>query len=53
MAERILQRVAAKETSDFVRAKHLSHGVEIHENVTLERLEGENGKVQTRRLCRW
>jgi len=46
MAERILQRVAAKETSDFVRAKHLSHGVEISEGTSLVSLQGENGIVK-------
>jgi 3-phenylpropionate/trans-cinnamate dioxygenase ferredoxin reductase subunit len=45
MAERILQRVAAKETSDFVREKHLSHGVEIAEGVSLIALEGTDGVV--------
>ncbi len=41
MAERILQRVAAPETSDFFRALHASHGVRIREGVGLERLTGE------------
>ncbi|MGB7288418.1 MAG: FAD-dependent oxidoreductase [Salaquimonas sp.] len=45
MAERILQRVAAKETSNFVRTKHQSHGVEILEGVSLKSLEAENGRV--------
>lgn len=45
MAERILQRVASEQTSDFVRAKHRSHRVEISENLGLERLSGENGRV--------
>ena len=45
MADRILQRVAAKETSDFVRAKHKSHGVEIMEGVSLKSLEGDHGRV--------
>lgn len=45
MADRILQRVAAKETSDFVRAKHQNHDVEIMEGVSLKSLEGENGRV--------
>ncbi|QAX30878.1 NAD(P)/FAD-dependent oxidoreductase [Leisingera sp. NJS204] len=45
MADRILQRVAAPETSDFFRSLHSSHGVDIREGVGLERLEGENGKV--------
>ncbi|MEM9045942.1 MAG: FAD-dependent oxidoreductase [Pseudomonadota bacterium] len=44
MAERILQRVAAPATSDFIRALHHSHGVEIREGVGLVRLEGE-GRV--------
>ncbi|UWQ33317.1 FAD-dependent oxidoreductase [Leisingera sp. M527] len=45
MADRILQRVAAPETSDFFRSLHASHGVDIREGVGLERLEGEDGKV--------
>ncbi len=44
MAERILQRVAAPETSDYFRALHTSHGVDIREGVGLERLTGE-GRV--------
>jgi len=45
MADRILQRVAAPETSDFFRALHASHGVDIREGVGLERLTGEAGRV--------
>ncbi|MFC6686754.1 NAD(P)/FAD-dependent oxidoreductase [Jhaorihella thermophila] len=45
MAERILQRVAAKETSDYFRALHARHGVEIREGLGLERLIGVEGKV--------
>lgn len=45
MADRILQRVAAPETSDYFRALHTEHGVDIREGVGLERLEGEGGKV--------
>ena len=41
MAPRILQRVAAPETSDYFRALHESHGVEIREGCGLERLTGE------------
>ncbi|WP_128513893.1 NAD(P)/FAD-dependent oxidoreductase [Tabrizicola thermarum] len=41
MAPRILQRVAAPETSDFVRALHKAHGVKVLESTGLERLEGE------------
>lgn len=40
MAERILQRVAAPETSDYFRALHRDHGVDIREGVGLERLTG-------------
>ncbi|MFW8633605.1 NAD(P)/FAD-dependent oxidoreductase [Cribrihabitans pelagius] len=45
MADRILQRVAAPETSDYFRKLHQSHGVGIREGTGLERLEGEDGKV--------
>jgi 3-phenylpropionate/trans-cinnamate dioxygenase ferredoxin reductase subunit len=41
MAERILQRVAAKETSDYFRALHTGRGVDIREGVGLETLLGE------------
>ncbi|MGX0876371.1 3-phenylpropionate/trans-cinnamate dioxygenase ferredoxin reductase subunit [Roseovarius sp. MBR-154] len=41
MAERILQRVAARETSDYFRALHTRHGVDIREGVGLERLLGD------------
>ena len=49
MAERILQRVAAKETSDYFRALHGRHGVVIREGVGLERLLGA-GRVSGARL---
>jgi 3-phenylpropionate/trans-cinnamate dioxygenase ferredoxin reductase subunit len=42
MAERILQRVAAPETSNFFRALHQDKGVEICETTGLERLTGES-----------
>lgn len=45
MAERILQRVAAPETSDYFRALHQAHGVEIREGIGLTRLIGANGRV--------
>jgi len=45
MADRILQRVAAAETSDFFRSLHQSHGVELRESARLSRLVGEHGKV--------
>ena len=41
MADRILQRVAAPETSDYFRALHTSHGVDIREGIGLETLLGE------------
>jgi len=41
MADRILQRVAAPETSDYFRALHGAHGVDIREGVGLDRLTGE------------
>ncbi|WP_299564813.1 FAD/NAD(P)-binding oxidoreductase [uncultured Sulfitobacter sp.] len=41
MAPRILQRVAAPETSNFFRALHARHGVRILEGVGLEQLTGE------------
>lgn len=44
MADRILQRVAAPETSKYFRDLHARHGVDIREGTGLERLLGE-GKV--------
>ncbi|QBF33140.1 NAD(P)/FAD-dependent oxidoreductase [Thalassococcus sp. S3] len=41
MADRILQRVAAPETSAFFRDLHTRHGVKILEGVGLERLTGD------------
>lgn len=41
MAERILQRVAAPETSDFFRDLHRSHGVDIRESIGLDHLTGD------------
>jgi 3-phenylpropionate/trans-cinnamate dioxygenase ferredoxin reductase subunit len=45
MAERILQRVAAPETSDYFRALHRSKGVDIREGVGLDHLTGKDGTV--------
>lgn len=42
MAPRILQRVAAPETSDYIRALHQAHGVKIMESTGLGRLLGES-----------
>ncbi len=44
MAERILQRVAAPETSDYFRALHKAHGVDLREGIGLARLSGD-GRV--------
>ena len=40
MADRILQRVAAAATSDYFRALHKDHGVEIREGVGVQALTG-------------
>lgn len=48
MAPRILQRVAAEETSTYFRELHRANGVDIRENTGLDRLTGEghvNGAV--------
>jgi len=42
MAERILQRVAALETSDYFRELHSSHGVDLREGIGLDSLLGED-----------
>lgn len=42
MSDRILQRVAAPETSDYFRDLHTSHGVNIHEGTGLKRLLGKS-----------
>ncbi len=49
MSDRILQRVAAPETSDFFRELHRAHGVDIREGVGLEALKGD-GAVTGARL---
>ncbi|MER8764294.1 FAD-dependent oxidoreductase [Mesorhizobium sp. M0968] len=41
MAPRILQRVAAPPTSDYFRRLHCSHGVNILENIGIDRLTGD------------
>lgn len=49
MAERILQRVACPETSDYFRALHTAHGVDVREGVGLKELTGD-GRVRGARL---
>ncbi|MCY4313967.1 MAG: FAD-dependent oxidoreductase [Gammaproteobacteria bacterium] len=46
MADRILQRVASTETSDYFRALHKDHGANILEATGLARIHGENGTVR-------
>jgi 3-phenylpropionate/trans-cinnamate dioxygenase ferredoxin reductase subunit len=46
MADRILQRVASKETADVMRAIHTEHGVVIREKTGLTRLIGDDGRVR-------
>ncbi|MBW6416500.1 NAD(P)/FAD-dependent oxidoreductase [Celeribacter sp. PS-C1] len=41
MADRILQRVASVETSDYFRALHRAHGVDLREGVGLVKLTGD------------
>ncbi len=50
MADRILQRVAAAETSNYFRDLHSSHGVDIRESVRMTRLLGEDGAVRAAEL---
>lgn len=45
MAPRILQRVAAPETSAYFRDLHSRHGVDIREGVGLQALQGTDGHV--------
>jgi 3-phenylpropionate/trans-cinnamate dioxygenase ferredoxin reductase subunit len=42
-AERILQRVASKETADYFRELHRSHGVTVREGTAIERLSAREG----------
>ena len=45
MADRILPRVAAKETADIMRVIHQDHDVVIREKTGLKRLVGKDGRV--------
>ncbi|MCY3875583.1 MAG: FAD-dependent oxidoreductase [Rhodobacteraceae bacterium] len=40
VADRILQRVAARETSSYIRNLHRAHGVDIRERIGIQRLVG-------------
>ncbi|MEM9059546.1 MAG: FAD-dependent oxidoreductase [Pseudomonadota bacterium] len=48
MADRILQRVAAPQTSDYFRALHIERGVDLREGVGLERLLGDKAVTGAR-----
>ncbi|MBU2983026.1 FAD-dependent oxidoreductase [Lentibacter algarum] len=50
MADRILQRVASPQTSDYFRALHTTHGVNIIEGTGLKQLTGE-GRVSGAELA--
>ena len=50
MAERILQRVAAPETSAYFREVHSGHGVDIREGVGLDHLTGTEDRVTGAKL---
>lgn len=45
MADRILQRVASKETADIMRVIHETHDVRIREKTGLKHLIGKDGKL--------
>ncbi len=49
-AERILQRVACSQTSDYFRDLHRSHGVDVREGVGLQALDGKHGRVSSATL---
>ncbi|GAA6165511.1 FAD-dependent oxidoreductase [Pelagimonas sp. KU-00592-HH] len=49
-ADRILQRVAAQETSSHFRDLHRAHGIEIREGAKLDQLSGADGAVATAEL---
>ena len=48
--DRILQRVACEETSDYFRELHRAHGVDVREGTGLERLSGSGGRVESAKL---
>lgn len=50
MADRILQRVAAPQTSDYFRTLHTMRGVDIREGVGLASLKGDGGRVSSAML---
>ena len=51
VAPRILQRVAAEPTSDYFRALHRQHGVDLRERVGISALLGSDGRLTEARLA--
>ncbi len=49
-AERILQRVACEETSNWFKALHTAHGVAIHEGTGLQKFEEKDGRISAAML---
>ncbi len=49
-ADRILQRVACSQTSDYFRNLHGAHGVDIREGTGLQALHGQAGRVSSATL---
>lgn len=48
--DRVLSRVAAEPLSRFYETEHRAHGIDVRLGVTVEALEGQNGKVNGVRL---
>ena len=48
---RVLARVAGEELSAFYEAEHRAHGVDVRCGVTVEAIEGEDGRVTAVRLA--
>ncbi|NLB47697.1 MAG: oxidoreductase [Microbacteriaceae bacterium] len=42
---RLVRRAVGEETSEFIRAHHRAHGVDIRTNAAVERIIGEGGRV--------
>jgi len=51
MADRILQRVAAEQTSDYFRNLHQGQGVDIRESTAMKQLVEKNGHVSGAELA--
>jgi 3-phenylpropionate/trans-cinnamate dioxygenase ferredoxin reductase subunit len=51
MADRLLQRVACRETSDYFRKLHQGHGVTVKEGIGVERLASGDGTALVANLA--